>query len=525
MNKEQYKALADKCYDDYEKFLRHIQIPYCGFEPRQFYDVAEQWQIDEAKVLGSTVKNIWCPNSYPYRNVWITRPRGHDKTSSIARVVLWTILFPRPSPKQRVPIDVRVVAVDSEQAQILIDIINVLIQINNMSDLISINKQELYGPGGKATIVAADASSAYGKIIHLLIFDELTHWDTPKSQKLFNALWSGRSKVKNSCTIILTNSGYVGTWQHKLLQNIKKSNQWYVYDKPGRLASWHSEQDLLEIAAGLPPSEVDRLLYNKWVENESTNLHSYLMDNIQETRLTEPMYIVIGIDYASRRDLTAISILEISDKIWVRNVLAGRWAHEELCNIIRDLYRNNNSIAPTYIAADAYQMEHITSMLSKEGINITLIRPTATTNKRMVSLLLRCCESKILMFQSPCLGEYAGETLETEARYCQIGSSPPKITAPTGVHDDRLHSICYALLHAYNKNLLFKCNITVSNIQSNQIANHNPGKPISYMDVRSLKISDNSIFGIRPQKIMQVNINNRVLNTSKNNNNQNSIFS
>lgn len=469
MNREEYKRLADYCYNDYLKFLEVIRIPFSGFDPKKFIEIAEPWQITEAKVIGNVLRNVWDrDNKFPYNNVWITRPRGHDKTSSIARGCIWAILFPRPSFKERVPLDIRVVAVDAEQAQILVDIASNIIRLNELQNIIKINKQELIGPGGKANIISADYASAYGKIIHVLIFDELTHWDTPKSKKLFDALWSGRSKVQNSCTIILTNAGYKNTWQYDLLKNIKASNCWYIDDNPGRLASWHSEETLKEISFGLPPQEVRRLLYNEWIENETRSIHNYILENSIENVNSTLHGVIIGVDYASKVDLTAVTVLEIYDSfMYVKDIIVGQFTHERLQNeILKPLYSQYRDKVITKIAADAYQMEYTAEMMKKEGINIELIRPTSATNKRMFSLLLKCCESKILMFKSPYLGAYQGTTLETEARYCTIQISPPKIVTPAGVHDDRLHSIAYAIFCAYKNNMLFHLNIERKDIEN-----------------------------------------------------------
>lgn len=508
MDIETYTQLAKSCYNDYVAWLKTITIPYCGFEPKRFIDIAEQWQIEEAEIIGRAVRNVWCNDSI-IKNVCITRPRGHDKTSSIARVVLWSLLFPRPNPQTPVPLDIRVAAVDSEQAKILIDIISTLVQLNNLSNIIKINSYDVHGPGGRAIVVAADASSAFGLTAHIIILDELTHWETKRAQKLFSALWSGRSKVKNSCTIILTNSGYKGTWQYNLVQSLKQDPSWYVYDHPGRLASWHDEKDIENIKRGLSPQEVQRLIYNYWVENDTKSIYQYVMENIVETQPSPPAYVIVGVDYASKRDLTAISVLEVSNIVWVRDIIAGRFTPEELHNIIRNLYWDNAKVAPTHIVADIYQMEYMSSILQKDGVQIHTIKPTNQTNKRLISLLLRCCESKILCFQSPYLGEFSGSSLESEARYCTLSINPPKIEQ-NGHFDDRIHSIGYALLYAYDNHML-DSNINIE-LKEAMSSTQTPTSPIldRQLPNRIGTTPKHNVYGIQPLPIDNTEINDKI---------------
>jgi hypothetical protein len=454
MNKSQYQTLQQTTQYDYVNFCKHLVIPCFGTQVKTFSEVAEPWQWKDAELFSKVLGNLW-GITYPIRNIWLTRPRGHDKTSSIARLVLWCLLFKRENVA---PLNVYAAAVDKEQAGILLDSLREIVTLNGFNDLVKVTRSGTARSfGGKLTILSSDASSSYGLKANIIILDEITHWTTPKSRSFFEALWSGRSKMKNTITIVITNSGFKNTWQYNLLQSLKRDPSWYIYDEPGRLAQWHG--NIEEMVSGLSHSSYRRLVLNEWVDDETISLYTLFLDNIaqQLPDIRGCSRAIISIDYASSRDLTAIAITLIHNEcIYITDIIAGHFQQEEIEQRLIQIYRMYADMMPVDIVADRYQMEYMHSrMRNIHGINITLIKPTKQLNMRAVNNLHTMMTHGKVLFVNPYMGPYAGETLDTEMRNITIDLANGKVsTSQVGLHDDRFHAVMYAVHHAVEQRYL-----------------------------------------------------------------------
>jgi len=448
-----YQKFKETCQFDYTKFCSLVKIPCFGSQIRPFSEVAEPWQWEDVKVFQSVFAHLWGDHTSPWRNVWLTRPRGHDKTSSIARLVTWAILFERPNTPR---FNIYISAVDKDQANLLLDSLEEFARIN-FPKLVKVKAKGVAESfGGRVVVLSSDASSSYGLRANVLVLDELTHWVTPKSKRFFDALWSGKSKVRDCVCIVLTNSGYINTWQHELLKSLETSKDWYVYNKPGRLAKWHG--NVGDVEMGLTDSEKRRLLYNEWVENESVNLYELFVSLVcspeQVPQPSECDRVIIGVDYASTFDVTAICELFIKDGVcYVKNIHAGHWDPIELEDLIFSLWKTYVSVSPVELVFDRYQMEYIHYKLSRNGVPSVLVRPTSDYNKKALSNLLSLMRSRRLWFPDPFAGEYRGETLDTEMKHIKLDLPRGRADAVRG-RDDRFHALMYCVQRGVDLGLL-----------------------------------------------------------------------
>jgi phage terminase large subunit-like protein len=436
----------------YLDFLGRILIPTP--EPKLFTDVAFTWQLDDAQVLEQIIERATSKHAVSvYRNACIIRPRGCDKTSSIARLSLWTVAFKRDFITRGYAC-----AVDEEQAKLIAESAAEMLLLNDwLRQMVKISVSKptrISGPGGVIRIMSSDDSSSWGKKPTLVIFDELTHWETPKSKRFFNAIWSSLPKNPRSACIIISNAGYVGTWQHELVKSLSERHDWYVDNKPGRPQSWITDEQLAPYTLGMEPNEIRRVYYNEWVERTGTSLqslYSQVATGIENEVGSSYINYYIGVDYGYSDSLTAIAVCHEDNGIIIVNTVKA-YKHlslSELEKILLDVAKN----FPNHIMyADQFQMLYLIERLQQQGVNIQPIKPTKQLNDTAISLLVNRMKDKTIVL--PLItGVCENKSLADEMAAAQIING--KIE--TSTNKDRIMALCYALL-AHMQNPL-NCNI------------------------------------------------------------------
>lgn len=87
-------------------------------------------------------------------------------------------------------------------------------------------RTRITGPRGVIKILSSDAPTSYGQLFDIFVADELTHW---ANRTLWEAQWSGRHKRPKCVYIVLTNAGFLGSWQHDLVTLASSDPNWNVY--------------------------------------------------------------------------------------------------------------------------------------------------------------------------------------------------------------------------------------------------------------------------------------------------------
>lgn len=444
------REFHERYADDFTLFCKEMYIPAYGTQVTRFSDVAEEWQIRDTEIMASAISKLWHGKLHDktnYRNVWLTRPRGHDKTSSIARLMLWVLSFDCRYRKI-VPLTCYAAAVDKDQALILYDCMKSLARINKYP--VKFRRSGLViGPGGTLHIMSSDAASSYGLTGHVFIFDEITQWNTPSAKDFFDSLWSGRGKVRDSCTFVLTNSGYKNTWQYELLCQLKKDPSWYVYDEPGRLAKWSVVTD--DMVAGLSKERVDMLFYNHWIDESSVNIYDLFMSCCDENKRIVPgdsnaFCTVIAVDYATSRDLCVVTTAHVGSWIYYDDMVCGRFSPSEIEDLIYRTWQRYSCVHPTFVVADRYQMEYMSEVLRSKGCNVELLKPTRKSNQSMMASFVDMLRHGMLYFSSPYIGECFGSSLESDLRKCVFDFERGRIVFNGDGYDDRIICCMYVLL-------------------------------------------------------------------------------
>lgn len=288
-------------------YLRHVVIDSKP-EPRPFRLLAKPWQWDRAKRIVPSLEALagLNPSYSGPRSYCEIMPRGHDKTSFLARMLNWLLGY----SKRRVT--VIAAAGDEDQAGLISDAMREEARWNPWLK-VRFTQKGASGPGGTARIVAADAPTSFGLRGDLYLLDEISHW---KKQDFWTSLLSGRAKIPDALFCILSNAGLKNTWQWDLMQAIKSDASWSYWEAPGQLETWMSAEQIAQDRLLLPPAEARRLYDNEWIDPAESS--GYLIRSEVEacvdSGLSYQWYGKKGlqywfsIDYGPKRDRTTLGI-------------------------------------------------------------------------------------------------------------------------------------------------------------------------------------------------------------------------
>lgn len=296
-------------------YLNHVVIDSRP-EPMSFRLIAEPWQWFLMEQISPAIEAVagLNKNYKGPRRFWFTLPRGHDKTSSIGRILNWALGFARRK------ISCIAAAGDKDQASRLADFMKTEAALNPWLDrLIDHHNYIVRGQNdSKLQIVSADANSSFGDKSDIVVCDEVTHW--PNSD-LWDALFSGSEKRPDSVYIIITNAGILGSWQHELVQHAKRSpKNWNVFEAPGPISKYMDPVRVQELADSLPKGISDRVIKNKWLDpsegagyltREEAQQGFDLGEELGLTRheVGDPRQsYVAAIDYGSVKDRTVLTV-------------------------------------------------------------------------------------------------------------------------------------------------------------------------------------------------------------------------
>lgn len=231
-------------------------------EPRRWCELWEPWQATLIRPLAPALEDIaGVRTGYTGpRNFWFTLPRGHDKTSFIARCCNWLCRYSRR------PLMGAAAASTRDQASLLFKSMEAERRLNPwFGDSLETFRRSVKGPGGEVEVLSSDAGAASGRKDDFQICDEITYWE---NRDLYDVLRSGAFKRPRSIFVVITNAGIRGTWQWDLLQQAKASSGWHVYESPLRrmMASWMTPEKVEQVRKELAPGFARRVIDNEWID-------------------------------------------------------------------------------------------------------------------------------------------------------------------------------------------------------------------------------------------------------------------
>ena len=446
-------------------YLKRVVID-CRPEPRPFGDVADQWQWDDLAQLAPRLEYLAglrtsckAPRCY-----WRTRPRGHDKTSSIARVVNWLLAFSRRK------VQVAVGAADKDQAQLLLEAASNEAQHNPwIKDRVSYQSKQATGPGGRLRVLESDAKSAYGLLSDVYIADELTHW---KSRDLWNALWSGRHKRPGSMFLVITNAGEKDSWQEEILKSAKRNTKlWSVSEAPinKTLASWMTPEDIAATEAMLPPGLAARVIWNRWTD--PTEGRGYLTLDLTGPCVVPGLIPIpsagervwLSVDYAPLKDRTVMAAIRLNrtarrfEVMRLDILTAEATKRVQIADLEDWIDRQMGTYPNRLVVLDPYQMESTAQKLENRGVEVKRFEARGgKSNYELAEKLRSAVVNRQLAWRPdqgslPNLNSPSGwETFEDELVKLVLKVTPYgyRIDHESGRHDDRAVAVGMALVEA-----------------------------------------------------------------------------
>lgn len=452
-------------------YLNHVIID-CRPEAKLFNKVAEPWQwaiISHLFPAIEYVSNVR-PEYEGVKNFWLTLPKGHDKSSLIARLINWALAFNRRS------FTGYVAAADKEQAALIAKAMQDEARLNPwLARRLDFRNWKIFGINSSSIeILAADAASSHGIRGDVLIVDELTHWHKPD---LWNALLSGREKRPGAVLIVITNAGMKYSWQYDALETFKSSPRWFVYEAPGKLASWMDTEAQDDLRRTLPVQLSRRLFDNDWVD-PSDGCNFLTREEVDGCVSPDLLPHVVGkpnmvymasIDYGPVRDRTVCTLAHRGedDSVFIDRMDIMQGSRENPVKIeaverwIDDIRKNFDLFS---VVIDPYQMES-TYQRYNGIVQLKKFEPRGGKSNYEMAQILRSLIVNKKLFWFPGCGDIQtpGGGIHTLVdEFCElitkIMSYGFRIDHLPGRHDDRAVSLgmaCVELLRIRPRKKIF----------------------------------------------------------------------
>ncbi|WP_145259868.1 terminase large subunit domain-containing protein [Planctomycetes bacterium Pan216] len=392
--------------------------------PRPFREVAEDRQVrDFAALDGALLRAAGFTSDSGLSRAWLERPRGGSKTMDIAVMSLWLVGLSRRRVKGIVG------ATDKDQGRLLIEAIDALLDANPyLREIVEVQRSRILHlhTSSEMAVISSDSWSSYGPTPDIIIAEEFAHWASAAGEKFWHSLFSSSAKRSHATLIVITNAGFVSSWQHSLREKIMVDPAWYFssWDSP---AGWMSPEAIDEQRRFLPPSVFGRLFENRWVTDRGDGLPEYAIDAAFDYGVTSadkplPGYdFVLGVDLSVSRDATAIAVVGkqratgrlrlFQLKMWQPN---KRWK-VPLDEVQAAIIRAYDIFSPMVVAFDAKEAALMTQQISKArpSMSILTVHYDAKTYNRLT-------QSFIEAFLDQRIELYPHEILESELRITSI---------------------------------------------------------------------------------------------------------
>ena len=295
---------------DPAEFRKRLLID-CDGVVKPLASVCDPWQAaDFAAIDPGLMRAAGVPTvTEGKQRMFLQRPRGHSKSSDLAVVLVWALLFAKR------PLKAIVAAADRDQSLLLRSAVVRLMMLNPwIGNALTAQASKVTNgrTGSEAEFISSDVSSSFGHLADIFICDELTCWE---NVGLWESLLSAAAKKRSALLVIAANAGFEGDWQARLRDAIDGDPSWYYRSLPGCVASWIGERQLAEQKRLLSESAYRRLWLNCWVSAvgdvlDAADLEAAIDASAKPMRGDEPQYaFVAGLDLGIRRDHSALCVL------------------------------------------------------------------------------------------------------------------------------------------------------------------------------------------------------------------------
>lgn len=430
-------------------------------------DVMDDWQMDDFSALDPALMRAAGRGNEPAKmRAWLERPRGHSKTTDLAVTCCYALAFATR------PLRGYAYAADKDQAGLLKQAIGTILRLNPwLGSILSVESHRVINvakghpaEGGTLTIEASDVGSSYGILPDIIIADEVCHWEGDGS--LWHSLISSAAKRSNCLLVVISNAGFVDSWQWNIREAARTDEAWYFSRLDGPRASWMTEARLAEQQRMLPGIAFARLWLNEWSSGGGDALRREDIDQAFVEGL-EPLpprlsgwSFVAGLDLGISRDSSVLAVLGIrkctpwefkhSDHGKTQLAYIKRWqppkgGKVDLTDVeetILDLHGGYNFAKVYY---DPWQAEAVSQKLRLKRVKMEELTQTGSNLQRIATATIEAFnDHRLLLFEHPDLRRDLYRLRIEERSYGFRLTSPRDGTG----HGDCASAFCYALLAA-----------------------------------------------------------------------------
>lgn len=311
-----------KLFNEYarnpEAFRASLLVDVDG-TARKFGDVQDDWQLADFAALDPALRAcVGRSTEDTLSRFYFERARGHSKTTDLAVTCVWALTFSIR------PLRGYCFAADRDQAGLLRNAIDTIIRLNPwLGEIISIQRDRIVniasghpGETGELIVSTSDVASSYGILPDIIIADELTHWLGDGS--LWHSLISSAAKRTNCLLVVISNAGFVDSWQWAVRETARTDPAWYFSRLDGPVASWMTPARLAEQRRMLPQVAYARLWLNEWSSGGGDaltpdDIDAAFFEELQPVETKQPGFLyVTGVDLGLTRDCSAVVTLAVA---------------------------------------------------------------------------------------------------------------------------------------------------------------------------------------------------------------------
>lgn len=283
--------------------------------PRRFGDIATEFQIAWLDVLAPAFLAIANGEAPPTPKVWIEASKGCSKTTLIAALLIWLLIFSRR------PGNGIAGAVDRDNAgEVLRACKELLHESDWLAEQIEIQTWAIIGnrTGVVIEITASDRKGTQGGRPLVTYVDECGHIEDGPFEYVENLL--DNAAKTGGLTLICTNAGWTGTKAHALREIARTSPLWTFlsWNRPSPLTP---QAEIDEAKLRNSPGRFNRLYFTIWgPRDEGDALNAADREAcITRDRPCQKLpsgfgFAVIGVDAGLKHDRTGVATVAIDLK-------------------------------------------------------------------------------------------------------------------------------------------------------------------------------------------------------------------
>jgi hypothetical protein len=459
MNKREREALIELMRVDPSVFRKHVVIDTDG-SPKRFGDVELPFQAKDFK----NIDPMWRfaigvgPETERNRAVML-RSRAGSKTADAALQATWAVSM---SPRE---IHGIIAAGSKEQAALLIRACRRLHRPRAnawfASDLV-INRWSMVNKetGSDLIVVTADAGLNMGHLCDFCIADELTSWPDA-GEELWHVLFSTAAKRNNCVLQILSNCGYLDSWQYRVCMSLRESPNCY-YSQTDETQTTMSPRQVAEQIRHLPGLVATRLIRNRWVPGGGNALDdAALMSCVSDFEypmsaeaIRKGGYTTIGgADLSRSTNNSCATILAVNPRTgkiriaWFKRFVPKN--HEiDLTLVDKAILAANEVYRPISWHVDQYESKRLEIALRRRNVRVSIESFQGANSARMCAALLSVISTSALEIprqERSLLDEFrALSVIETNSVMRVVADR----SGAGGAHADGAFSVIVALVAA-----------------------------------------------------------------------------